>query len=83
METSLTVRITPEIKQELNEILELAGGYFNYKTNHLIELINGNIKFVDIHAETQEILMKGVNASGYSRDAIMSTSCERPLVSAR
>jgi hypothetical protein len=45
METSLMVRITPEIKQELNEILTLAGGYFNYKTNHLIELINGDIKY--------------------------------------
>ena len=83
METSLTVRITPEIKQELNEILELAGGYFNYKTNHLIELINGDIKFVDIHKETQEILRKVVIATGYSHDVLRSKSRERSLVCAR
>ena len=83
METSLTVRITPEIKQELNEILELAGGYFNYKTNHLIELINGDIKFVDVHKETQEIIRKVVIATGYSHDVIKSKSRESSLVCAR
>ena len=83
METSLTVRITPEIKQELNEILELAGGYFNYKTNHLIELINGDIKFVDVHKETQEILRKVVIATGYSHDVLRSKNRKRSLVCAR
>jgi chromosomal replication initiation ATPase DnaA len=83
METSLTVRITPEIKQELNEILQLAGGYFSYKTKHLIELINGDIKFVDIHKETQEILRKVVIATGYNHDVLRSKSRERPLVCAR
>jgi hypothetical protein len=74
METSLTVRITPEIKQELNEILTLAGGYFNYKTQHLIDLINGDVKYVDIHRETQEILRRVVLATGYSYDTISSKS---------
>ena len=83
METSLTVRITPEIKQELNEILELAGGYFDYKTNHLIELINGDIKFVDIHKETQEILRKVVITTGYSHDVLRTKNRERSLVCAR
>ena len=83
METSLTVRITPEIKQELNEILTLASGYFNYKTNHLIDLINGDIKFVDIHKETQEILRRVVLATGYSYDIIKSKNRERSLVCAR
>ena len=83
METSLTVRITPEIKQELNEILELAGGYFNYETQHLIDLINGDIKFVDIHKETQEILRKVILATGYSHDVLRSKSRERSLVCAR
>ena len=83
METSLTIRITPEIKQELNEILELASGYFDYKTNHLIDLINGESKFVDIHKETQEIIRKVVIATGYSHEVIKSNSRERNIVCAR
>jgi len=83
METSLMVRITPEIKQELNEILTLAGGYFNYKTQHLIDLLNGDVKFVDVHRETQEILRRVVLATGYSYDLISSKSRERQLVCAR
>jgi len=83
METSLTVRITPEIKQELNEILTLAGGYFNYKTQHLIDLINGDVKYVDVHRETQEILRRVVLATGYSYDIIKSKNRERSLVCAR
>ena len=83
METSLTVRITPEIKQELNDILTLAGGYFNYKTQHLIDLLNGDVKYVDIHRETQEILRRVVLATGYSYDLISSKSRERQLVCAR
>jgi len=83
METSLTVRITPEIKQELNEILELAGGYFNYKVKHLKDLINGEVKFVDIHKETQEIIRKVVIATGYSHEVLKSKNRERSLVCAR
>ena len=83
METSLMVRITPEIKQELNEILTLAGGYFNYETQHLIDLINGDIKFVDVHKETQDILRKVILATGYSHDILKSKSRERSLVCAR
>ena len=83
METSLTVRITPEIKQELNEILTLAGGYFNYKTQHLIDLINGDVKYADVHRETQEIIRRVVLATGHSYDIIKSKTRERQIVCAR
>jgi chromosomal replication initiation ATPase DnaA len=83
METSLTVRITPEIKQELNEILTLAGGYFNYKTQHLIDLINGDLAYADVHRETQEIIRRVVLATGHSYDIIKSKTRERQIVCAR
>lgn len=79
----MQVRLNNNMRDELNEILDLHKGYFGGKVEHLKSAINGGKDYAHMDKEVVNIVSKVQDATGISYSQMRSKNRERETVLAR